>query len=76
MTCGETPLDQPPDPSQPAEPDDLGEDFDTLFATDLMEMMFETMRLQGETRTPRARIPAARPPSPRLPHFRRTARWT
>jgi len=46
MTCGETPLDQPPDPSQPAEPDDLGEDFDTLFATDLMEMMFETMRLR------------------------------
>ena len=53
MTCGETPLDQPPDPSQPAEPDDLGEDFDTLFATDLMEMMFETMRLRANEDTRR-----------------------
>ena len=56
MTCGETPLDQPPDPSQPAEPDDLGEDFDTLFATDLMEMMFETMRLRANEDTSRLNL--------------------
>lgn len=36
-------MDQPAGSPQPADPDEF-EDFDPLFANDLMDMMFETMR--------------------------------
>ena len=37
-------MDQPPDPQPTALHDDL-EEFDTVFASELMEMVFDTMRL-------------------------------
>jgi hypothetical protein len=40
-------MDQPTEPPPPSNLDEDPDDFDTLFANDLIEMMFETMRLRS-----------------------------